>query len=87
MVLIAIFHCFISYSTCSLLGIYFANSSSFPPNLSKFIIVFDSALIDSNMLELFHYYSYALCNMATFHAIIHLDFTIMVDELGMTVVC
>ncbi len=42
--------------------------------------MFDFALVDSNPSKFPHYYFYALCNMATFHAPRRLDLTIMVDN-------
>jgi hypothetical protein len=86
MVFIIVVICPISYLTRSLLQLHFPNSSSFPPNPSKFTLVFDFALVDSHPFEFLHYYTCALYNMATFHAIGHLDFTIMVDELGTMIV-
>ncbi len=74
------FFCLISYSTQSLLRLYFPDSSSFLPNPSKFPLVFNYTLVDSNPCEFLHYYYCALCNMATFHATKGLDLTIMVDE-------
>jgi hypothetical protein len=79
-VFIVVVLCPISYSTCSLLGLYFPDSSSFIPNLSKFTVVFDSAFVDSNLFEFFHYYSYTLFNIKTFHAIGCSNLTIMVDK-------
>ncbi len=55
-------------------------------NPSDFTLVFDYALVDSNMSEFLHYYSCALCNMATFHAIGHSNLTMMVDDSRMTIV-
>jgi len=66
--------------------IYFSNSSSSSSNLSIFTLVFDFAIADSNLSKFLHYYSCALCDMVTFHAIGHSDLTIMVDESGMTIV-
>jgi hypothetical protein len=79
-VFIVVVFCPISYSTCSLLGLYFPDSFSFPPNPSNFTMVFDYALTNSNMSKFFHHYSCVLCNMATFHVTRHLDLTIMVFE-------
>jgi hypothetical protein len=79
-VLIIVVLCPISYLIRSLLGLYFPYSLSFLLNLSKFILVFDFVLVDSNPFDFFHYYSCAFCNMATFHVIGRLDLTIMVDE-------
>jgi hypothetical protein len=59
---------------------------SLPPNPSNFSLVFDFAFVSSNPFGFFHYYFYALCNMATFHVPRRLDLTIMVDDLGMMVV-
>jgi hypothetical protein len=85
-VFIVVVFCPISYLNHSLPGLYFLDSSSFLPNLSKFTLTFDFALVDSNPYEFLHYYSCALCNMVTFHAIGCLDLTIMVDELSMITV-
>jgi len=52
----------------------------------KITVVFDYALVDSNMSKFFHYCSYVLCNMATFHVIGHSNLTIMVDKSRMTIV-
>jgi hypothetical protein len=54
-VFIVVVLCPISYSTRFLLGLYFLDSSSFPPNLSKFTLVFDFVLVDSNPFEFVHY--------------------------------
>jgi len=48
--------------------------------------LFDFALVDSNMFEFLHYYSCALCKMATFHATRCSDLTIMVDESRTTAI-
>ncbi len=85
-VFIVVVLCPISYSTRSLLGLYFPNSSSLSLNLSKFTLVFDFVLANSNPSIFLHYYSCALCNMVTFHAIGRLNLIVMVDESGMTIV-
>jgi hypothetical protein len=85
-VFITIVFCSISYLTRSLLGLYFPIPLPLPLNLSKFTLVFDYVLVDSNPFEFFHYHFCAFCNMATFHTPRCLDLTIMVDDLGTTVV-
>jgi len=85
-VFIVVVFCRISYSTQSLLRLYFLDSSSFLQNLSKFTLVFDYTLVDSNPCEFLHYYFCGLCNMATFHATRRSNLTIMVDESRTTVV-
>jgi hypothetical protein len=56
------------------------------PTLSKFALVLDSILNNSNPSKFFHYYSCARCNMVTFHVIKHSDLTIMVDNSRMIIV-
>jgi hypothetical protein len=56
------------------------------PNPSNFTLVFNPIIAYSNMFEFLHYYSYALCNMVTIHAIGHSNLTIMVDDLRTTIV-
>jgi hypothetical protein len=85
-VFIAIVLCPISYLTHSMLGLSFLNSLSSSYKPFKFYLVFDYALVDSNLSKFFHYYSCALYNMATFHAIGHSNLTIMVDDSGMIII-
>ncbi len=87
-VFIVVVICPISYSTCSLLGLYFLDSLYIflSPNPSNFTLVFNPIIAYSNMFEFLHYYSYALCNMVTIHAIGHSNLTIMVDDLRTTIV-
>ncbi len=81
-VFIVVVLCPISYSSHSLLGLYFLSSSSSSSRPLLKILVFDFTLNVANPFEFLHYYFYAPYNMVTFHASRCLELTIMVDDLG-----
>ncbi len=85
-VFIVIGLCPILHSSNSLIRLYFSSPPPLPPKPFKKFIVCDYALVISNLFEFFHYYFCAFCNMATFLVPRCLDFTIIVDNLGMAII-